>query len=70
MLIVKSDFHSVSGIRVWQPEGKPATEKPDIVEEEDVLFVFTDLEDDLILIENICVNVLGSLQDLVCLGIP
>lgn len=70
VLIVKSDLHSVSGIRVWQPKGKAATKKPGIVEEEDVLFVFTDLEDDLILIENIFINVLGSFQDMVCLGTP
>lgn len=49
---------------------KPASEKPGIVEEEGVLFVFTDLEDDLILIENIFINVLGSFQDMVCLGTP
>lgn len=46
--------------------------KPGIVEEDVVLFVFADLEDDLILIEieNICINVLGSLRDLVCLATP
>lgn len=55
---------------MWQPKGKPATKKSGIVEEEDVLFVFTDFEDDLILIENIFINVLGSFQDMVCLGTP